>query len=105
MIARIWHGRTQRTHADAYFAVLQQRAIPDYESVPGNRAVHILRREEGDVCHFLTISLWDSLEGIKQFAGENIEQAKYYPKDQAFLLEFEPTVVHYEAASAVNGLL
>jgi heme-degrading monooxygenase HmoA len=105
MISRIWHGRTHHTHADAYFAFLQQRAIPDYESIPGNRAVHILRREEGEECHFLTISVWDSLESIKQFAGENIEQAKYYPEDEAFLLEFEPTVVHYQAASAINPML
>jgi heme-degrading monooxygenase HmoA len=76
MIARIWHGRTQRTHVDAYFTFLQQRAIPDYQSIPGNRAVHMLRREEDDVCDFLTISLWDSLASIKQSAGENIAEAK-----------------------------
>ena len=42
-------------------------------------------------------SAWDSLEAIKRFAGDSHEQAQYYPEDKNFLLEFEPTVQHYEA--------
>ena len=96
MIARIWHGRTRAADADLYLAFLQARAIPDYEGTPGNRAVYILREVEGDVAHFLTITHWESLDAIRAFAGEEIAKAKYYPEDDEFLLEFEPTVRHYE---------
>lgn len=51
---------------------------------------------EGDVCHFTTLTFWESREAIKAFAGENIEIARYYPEDEKYLLEFEPTVTHYE---------
>jgi heme-degrading monooxygenase HmoA len=44
----------------------------------------------------LTLSYWVSLEAIRAFAGADIAVAKYYPEDRQYLLEFEPTVQHYE---------
>jgi len=96
MIVRMWHGRVPASKADAYREFLNQRAIPDYQSIRGNISVHILQRNEGDVTHFITMTFWESLEVIKSFAGEEVEVAKYYPEDKDFLLEFEPTVTHYE---------
>ena len=96
MIVRMWHGRVPTERAEVYAAFTNARAIPDYRSVKGNLSVHVLQRQEGEITHFITLTFWDSLESIKGFAGENVETAKYYPEDKEFLLEFEPTVVHYE---------
>jgi heme-degrading monooxygenase HmoA len=92
----MWHGRVPTTKAQAYREFLNKRAIPDYQAVPGNISVHILERQEGEVTHFITMTFWENMEVIKGFAGEEVEVAKYYPEDKEFLLEFEPTVVHYE---------
>lgn len=99
MIARIWHGRTARSRADEYAEFVAGRAIPDYRSVAGNRDVYVLRRDEGEVTHFLTLTFWDSEAAIRGFAGEEVLKAKYYPEDRDFLLEFEPEVRHYEVVS------
>jgi heme-degrading monooxygenase HmoA len=96
MISRMWHGRVPTSKAKAYREFLNLRAIPDYQSVNGNISVHILERTEGEVTHFITLTFWKDMESIKTFAGEEVEIAKYYPEDKNFLLEFEPTVVHYE---------
>ncbi len=96
MIVRMWHGRVPTSKADAYQEFINRRAIPDYQSVPGNLSAYVLRRRSGDITHFITLTFWESLEAIKGFAGEQAETAKYYPEDHDFLLEFEPTVVHYE---------
>lgn len=96
MIARLWHGRTPIEKADAYSAFLNERAVPDYRRIPGNLAVHILRRDEGSAAHFYTLTFWESREAIGKFAGEPIERAKYYPEDRGFLLEFEAEVTHWE---------
>lgn len=96
MIVRMWHGRVPTVKAKAYREFVTARAIPDYQSVDGNLSVHVLERTEGEVTHFITLTFWKDIESIKAFAGENVETAKYYPEDQDFLLEFEPTVVHYE---------
>jgi heme-degrading monooxygenase HmoA len=96
MISRMWHGIVPPEKARAYREFLNRRAIPDYQSVPGNRGVYILERPEGDVTHFITLTFWDSLDSIRGFAGDAIEVAKYYDEDKDFLIEFEPSVVHYE---------
>jgi heme-degrading monooxygenase HmoA len=96
MIVRMWHGRVPTSKADAYCAFTNVRAIPDYRSVPGNLSVHVLERREGEVTHFITLTFWESLDAIRAFAGEDVEQAKNYPEDADYLLEYEPRVVHYE---------
>ena len=96
MIVRMWHGRVETSKAQAYREFLNTRAIPDYQSVTGNISVHILERKEGDITHFITMTFWKNMEMITGFAGDEPEVAKYYLDDKEFLLEFEPTVVHYE---------
>ena len=96
MIVRIWHGKVPAAKAGSYREFLNARAIPDYQSVEGNLSVHILERSEGAITHFITLTCWKDFESIKAFAGEDVEAAKYYPEDRDFLLEFEPTVMHYE---------
>jgi heme-degrading monooxygenase HmoA len=100
MIVRMWHGRVPSEKAGAYREFLNRRAIPDYRSVPGNISVHILERHEGAVTHFVTMTFWEGMAAIRGFAGNDVEVAKYYPEDQDFLLEFEPTVVHYEVVGS-----
>lgn len=99
MIARRWHGTTLSAKADSYLAFLKRRALPDYRGTPGNIAAYILRREEGEITHFETLTFWDSYESIVAFAGEDIARAKYYPEDQEFLLAFEPEVVHFDVCT------
>lgn len=96
MIMRMWHGRVETKKALAYREFVNRRAIPDYQSVPGNISVYILERQEGEITHFITMTFWTNMDAIKGFAGNDPEIAKYYPEDKDFLLEFEPKVVHYE---------
>lgn len=96
VITRIWHGRTRADHADQYLRYVIDTGVADYKSVPGNLSVEIWREIEGDVCHFWTVTKWDSMESVKEFAGEEYEKAKYYPEDSEYLLEFEPFVRHCE---------
>jgi heme-degrading monooxygenase HmoA len=99
MIVRIWHGRTPRNRADEYAAFLARRAIPDYRAIAGNLDVAILRRDEREVTHFLTVTRWISEEAIRAFAGTEVLKAKYYPEDEGFLMEFEPEVQHFSVVA------
>ena len=103
MICRLWHGITPRSKADAYASFLEQRAVPDYRSVPGNLSVAVLRRDEPGVTHFMTVTHWESEESIRAFAGDDLLEAKYYPEDQDFLLEFEPRVQHFVVAAFADA--
>lgn len=99
MIARIWRGVTSAEKAEQYFAYLMETGLKDYRAVPGNRGVQVLRRTYEDKTEFLLLSLWESYEAIRTFAGNDLEKAVYYPKDKEFLLELEPKVTHYEVAT------
>jgi hypothetical protein len=46
----------------------------------------------------VTLSFWDSREVIHGFAGDDIEQAVFYPEDDRYLVDRETTVTHYEVA-------
>lgn len=95
-ITRIWHGITKAEHADEYLAYVEATGLKDYKTVEGNLSVKLLRSIDGDQCHFLTVTEWDSYESIKKFAGADFEKAKYYPEDEKYLLKKEEKVRHYE---------
>ena len=73
-----------------------ERAAPDYGSVEGLVKLYFQRKNEEKKAHFLLVTLWDSIESVKKFAGDNPEIAKYYPEDDDFLLEKEEHVSMYE---------
>lgn len=97
MITRIWHGKTRIEYADIYLKYIEKTGMSDYKNVKGNLSAKILRRIDNNICHFLTITEWDSYESIKEFAGEDFEKARYYDNDKKYLIEFEENVMHYES--------
>lgn len=96
MIARIWRGVTPEARADAYFDYLMKTGVPALRATAGNRGVYVLRRLAEGRAEFLLISLWESFEAIRRFAGPELDKAVYYPEDKDFLLELEPRVSHFE---------
>lgn len=103
MIARTWRGMTPEAKADEYLDYLKQTGVKDYQATEGNRGVMVLRRLHEGKAKFLLISLWDSVEDIRRFAGDEIDKAVYYPEDRDFLLAFEPHVEHYEVLLSSNA--
>jgi heme-degrading monooxygenase HmoA len=97
MIVRIWHGRTKTNDAVAYREFVIETGIKEYLSTKGNLGAQIWQRQEDDITHIWTVSWWQDFESIKAFAGNDIEKPKYYDEDKKYLLDFEPTVAHYEA--------
>jgi heme-degrading monooxygenase HmoA len=101
MIARAWHGKVSVNNYEAYTKLLEEIAIPDYKETNGFRGLLFLRNIVNNEGHFNLITYWENYEVIKNFAGEDIEKAKYYPEDNNFLLEFEEKVQHYEIFAAL----
>ena len=101
MIARIWRGITLKEKADDFIAYFHQTGLADFGKTPGNRGTTILRRDQGEHCEIMLISLWDSLDAVRAFAGENAERSVYYPEDEHYLLQMEPLVRLYEVAEQI----
>jgi heme-degrading monooxygenase HmoA len=96
MIARQWIGQTLESDADRYFKYLEETGVREIRAAKGNLGVWLLRRVYDGRAEFIFISLWDSLESVKAFAGPEYEKAVYYPEDEKFLLSLNPHVTHYE---------
>jgi heme-degrading monooxygenase HmoA len=61
----------------------------------------MLRRDVDGKTEFVMFTLWDSMEAIQAFAGDEPEVAVFYPEDDRYLVEREETVSHYEVAESV----
>ncbi len=95
MIARQWIGETLESNADVYGKYLEETGVKEIKDTKGNLGVWLMRRVHEGRAEFVVISLWDTLESIKAFAGPEYERAVYYPEDQEFLLKLDPLVTHY----------
>ncbi len=96
MIARTWKGWTHAGDADRYADYMNETGVPGLAGTEGNRGVYMLRRIEDDRAEFFVLSLWESLDAIKAFAGDDIQKAVFYPRDDDFLVEREWSCLHYE---------
>jgi heme-degrading monooxygenase HmoA len=101
VIARIWKGTVRTDNADVYARYIEETGFAEYGETAGNRGAWMLRRELGDRTEFITFSLWESLDAVKAFAGEDHEASVLYPEDERYLIDPQPTVEHYEVESQV----
>ena len=99
MIARCWRGATRAADADEYLSYLGRTGLAAYRATPGNRGVIALRRRRRSDAEFLLVTLWDSLEAIRRFAGDDVDRAVFYPEDDRFLVERDEHVTHYDVVS------
>ena len=83
LIARTWRGWTRPDDSDAYLDYVERTGGRAARETPGNRGFYILRREDGDRIEFVTMSLWDSLDAIRAFAGDNLEVVFYDEDDRS----------------------
>jgi heme-degrading monooxygenase HmoA len=101
VIARTWKGAVRREDAEAYATYMRETGIAGYAGTHGNRGTWMLRRDGDDRTEFFMFTLWDSIEAIKAFAGEDYERAVFYPEDDRYLIERETTSTHYEVDTHV----
>ena len=98
MISRIWHGWTTPGNADKYEALLKEEifVVIQNRKIRGFNGIQLLRREVGQEIEFVTIMLFDSLDSIREFAGEDYEIAVVPEKARAVLSRFDERSRHYE---------
>jgi heme-degrading monooxygenase HmoA len=96
LIARIWRGAVRQADGDAYARYMKATGVRGYADTPGNRGVWMLRRDVADRTEFVMVTVWDSLQAIKAFAGDDYETAVFYPEDERFLVRRDDKAAHYE---------
>lgn len=101
MIARVWRGITRKDSAEAYLAFLNGTALPGLAGRSGQHGGWVLRRFQGEHCEFVMVTLWASMDAIRDWVGGDPSQAVYAAEEDEFLLEQEALVRHYEIVGTV----
>ncbi|RPI87420.1 MAG: antibiotic biosynthesis monooxygenase [Chloroflexi bacterium] len=98
MISRIWHGWTIPENADIYESLLKEEIITGIQNrnIRGFKSIQVLRRDVGGEVEFVTIMVFDSLDAVREFAGEDYEVAVVPKKARAVLSHFDGRSQHYE---------
>jgi len=105
MISRIWHGYTSFENADTYEKLLKEEIIVGIRSrnIEGFQKMQVLRRALEKEVEFITVMWFDSIESVKQFAGEDYEVAVVPQKAREVLSHFDDRSQHYEVREHVKG--
>ena len=105
MISRIWHGWTTPGNADKYETLLKEEIFVGIQNrhISGLKGIQLLRREVGQEVEFVTIMLFDSLDAVREFAGEDYKVAVVPEKARAVLSHFDERSQHYEVRAEKSG--
>lgn len=105
MISRIWHGWTTPANADAYEDLLRSEIFAGIlgRDIAGFRRIQLLRRAAGDAVEFVTEMWFDSIDAVREFAGEDYEVAVVPAKARTLLARFDERSAHYEVREALGA--
>ena len=105
MIGRMWHGWTTPQNADKYEKLLKEEIFSGIaeKEVSGYKGIQLFRRTlDNDEVEYVTIMWFDSWDAVKQFAGEDYEQAYVPAAAQEVLARFDERSQHYEIRESVE---
>ena len=103
MISRHWRGVARAAEADTYVRHLQHDTFPQLSRIPGFVSASILRRTAAAGVEFLVVTTWQSMEAIRQFAGEAADTAVVPPAVQAMMVEYDRAVAHYQVVDTYRS--
>ena len=98
MIARLWRGQATAATAETYRRHAIEHVFPALAGLDGHRGAWLLRREIDDGVEFLVMTLWNSLDAIRAFAGDDIATAVVEPEARAVLVAADDFARHFEVA-------
>ena len=99
-VMRTWTGVIRTEDRDAYRDYIAATGLAGYRSTPGNLDAWMLFRNRDDgTTEVVTVSLWESRAAIRGFAGDDIDEARFYPEDDRYLIERDLEVKHYDVVN------
>ena len=95
MISRVWRAAASTEGANAYREHFSRRVLPHLERIAGFSGVRLLERELDGEVEVLVMTLWQSPDAVRAFAGTDIETAVVEPEARAVLSRYDTVASHY----------
>jgi hypothetical protein len=98
VITRVWRGWTTPGNAGTYQQIVSTEVLPSIarRDIQGYHGAYLLCRELGDEVEFMTILLFESLDALREFGGDDYERAYVPPQAREVLSRFDETSAHYD---------
>lgn len=103
MVLRMWKARATDRQAAAYIEYAMNKVFPKIRALEGYRGEYLLRREVGNRVELVVLTLWDSMEAVRRFAGAETNKAVVEPEARAVLSSFDELVTHFEVVDGNEG--
>jgi heme-degrading monooxygenase HmoA/uncharacterized protein YciI len=96
MILRMWKARATPGQSGEYIEHATKKVFPALGAIEGHSGAYLLRRAVGGAVEFVVLTLWESMEAVRRFAGARPEKAVVEPEARVVLTDFDESVTHFE---------
>ena len=97
MILRYWRGWTTAPHARAYEEIVEGvLAEIAAREIAGYRGAYLMRRDLGDETQFATALIFDGMDSVRDFAGDDYERASVPASARAVLARYDERSAHFD---------
>ncbi len=103
MILRMWRGSATVEKSGEYVEHVTKKVFPALGAIDGHRGAYLLRRVVDGTVEFVVVTLWESMDAVRRFAGVQAEKAVVEPEARAVLTAFDESVTHFEVVHCAKG--
>jgi uncharacterized protein len=102
LILRMWRARSTTEKSGEYVQHATSKVFPMLRAIAGHRGAYLLRRAVDGAVELVVLTIWDSMESVRKFAGDEPEKAVVEPEARAVLTSFDDYVTHFEVIDRAN---
>jgi heme-degrading monooxygenase HmoA len=103
MIARIWRGWAPQATAGDYQRHYESEVSRHLQGTGGFRGARLLRQDDGPEVMFTSVTFFTSIDAVRDFAGEDYEQAVVEEAARRALSRWDERVSHHDVAVDLPG--
>jgi heme-degrading monooxygenase HmoA len=96
MIARTWKATAEAEKVKDYVDHFEENVYPELQRIVGFQGAYVMQKPVDDGIEIQVMTLWESMDSIRTFAGDLVEQAVVEPEAQIVLRTFDMSVTHHE---------
>ncbi len=95
-ILRMWKARATAEKVGLYIQHATKKVFPALRTIKGHRGAYLLRRTIDGTVEVVVLTLWESMDAVRRFAGAKPEKAVVEEEARAVLTDFDDSVLHFE---------
>lgn len=102
MILRMWKAQSTATGARDYIHHAKTKVFPKVRAIEGSRGGYLLSRTVEGGVELAVVTLWQSIDAIRRFAGPEPDKAVIEPEARAVLTSFDEYVTHFSVIDRID---